>query len=123
MADGGKRRGALFGTLRGERLTDRNVRRVLDAAAETAKVDGVSFHTFRRTCASILFDGGKNVAQVAKWLGHGDPAFTLRTYVHLLDEGVGDAAFLDGEVGNGWAIQHPAEAENQSPAEVAETAA
>ena len=23
------------------------------------------------------------------------PAFTLRTYVHLMDEGIGDAAFLD----------------------------
>src|SRR6266550_876560 len=28
-------------------------------------------------------------------LGHADPAFTLRTYVHLLDEGLGDADFLD----------------------------
>jgi hypothetical protein len=35
------------------------------------------------------------VKQVAEWLGHADPAFTLRTYVHLLDDGVGDAAFFD----------------------------
>jgi hypothetical protein len=35
------------------------------------------------------------VWQVADWLGHADPSFTLRTYVHLMDEGVGDAEFLD----------------------------
>jgi hypothetical protein len=27
-----------------------------------------------------------------------DPGFTLRTYVHLLDEGLGDADFLDEAV-------------------------
>jgi len=31
------------------------------------------------------FDEGRK----AEWLGHADPAFTLRTYVHLLDAGVG----------------------------------
>ena len=36
--------------------------------------------------------------QVAEWLGHADPSFTLRTYVHLMDAGVGDAAFLDRAV-------------------------
>ena len=55
----------------------------------------VSFHAFRHTCASMLFDGGRNVKQVAEWLGHADPSFTLRTYVHLMDAGVGDAEFLD----------------------------
>lgn len=55
----------------------------------------VTFHTFRHTCASLLFDAGRNVKQVQEWLGHSDPSFTLRTYVHLMDEGVGDAEFLD----------------------------
>ena len=32
------------------------------------------------------------------WLGHADPGFTLRTYVHLIDDGLGDADFLDGRV-------------------------
>jgi integrase len=43
----------------------------------------------------MLFEEGRNVKQVAEWLGHADPAFTLRTYVHLLDDGVGDAEFFD----------------------------
>jgi integrase len=58
----------------------------------------VAFHTFRHTCASLLFEAGKNVRQVAAWLGHADPSFTLKTYVHLMDEGVGGAAFMDAAV-------------------------
>jgi integrase len=70
------------------------------AAGLTAERDGkevvwISFHTFRHTCASLRFQEGRNVKQVADWLGHADPAFTLRTYVHLMDSGVGDATFFD----------------------------
>jgi integrase len=68
----------------------------------------VSFHTFRHTCASLLFEAGRNVKQVAEWLGHADASFTLRTYVHLMDAGVGDADLFDEAVpapsGNGHRI-------------------
>ena len=71
----------------------------------------VSFHNFRHTCASLLFEAGRNIKQVQEWLGHADPGFTLRTYVHLMDDGVGDADFLDTAVrpggGNGVATQDP----------------
>lgn len=33
--------------------------------------------------------------QVQTWLGHADPGFTLRTYIHLMDSGVGSPDFLD----------------------------
>jgi integrase len=36
--------------------------------------------------------------QVQTWLGHADPGFTLKTYIHLMDSGVGDATFLDEAV-------------------------
>jgi integrase len=49
----------------------------------------IAFHAFRHTCASLLFAEGRNVKQVAAWLGHADPSFTLRVYVDLLDEGIG----------------------------------
>jgi integrase len=58
----------------------------------------VGFHTFRHTCASLLFGAGKNAKQAQRWLGHHKASFTLDTYVHLMDEGVGDADFLDGAV-------------------------
>jgi integrase len=88
----------LFATSFGTRYYDRNVRKVLDAAAKRADITGVSFHNFRHTCASLLFESGKNIRQVSDWLGHADPAFTLRTYVHLMDAGLGDAGFFDAVV-------------------------
>jgi hypothetical protein len=33
-----------------------------------------------------VFRSGWNAVQVQKFLGHADPEFTLRRYVHLLDE-------------------------------------
>ena len=76
-------------------------RRVLVKAAKAAGMEWVTFHTFRHTCASLLFEAGRDIAQVSAWLGHSDAGFTLRTYVHLMDEGVGDAAFLDSAVAVG----------------------
>lgn len=113
--------GPVFATRNGTRYSDRNVRRVLDMAAERAGVPWVSFHAFRHTCASMLFESGKSIRQVAGWLGHSDPAFTLRTYVHLMDNGLGEADFLDAAVGNTWATQHPGTAAKPGTAPVAET--
>lgn len=76
---------------------------VLNPARDLVKMPRVSFHAFRHTCASLLFANGKNIKQIQTWLGHADPAFTLRTYIHLLEDGVGSADFLDDaiEVGRG----------------------
>lgn len=59
-----------------------------------------------------LFDAGKNIRQVCDFLGHADPAFTLRTYVHLIDGGLGEVDFLDAAVGNAGATEHPETAAN-----------
>ncbi|MFJ8583689.1 tyrosine-type recombinase/integrase [Streptomyces sp. NPDC093595] len=42
------------------------------------------FHVTRHTFASIVLAAGETVTQLAAWLGHSDPAFTLRTYVHFM---------------------------------------
>jgi integrase len=55
----------------------------------------VGFHTFRHTCATILFRRGWNAVQVQRWLGHHKPSFTLDTYVHLLPEDVPEPTFFD----------------------------
>jgi integrase len=68
---------------------------VLNKSARAVGLPWVTPHTFRHTCASLLFQHGKNIKQVAGWLGHSGPGFTLRTYVHLMDDGVGYADFLD----------------------------
>lgn len=75
------------------------------------------FHTLRHTCASMLFDVGRNVKQVAEWLGHSDPGFTLRTYVHLIDAGVGEGLTLDS--GNGVATDRPGTAANDTAVDAA----
>lgn len=89
----------VFAARNGEPLRQENVRRrVLRPAAEEACVAWAGFHTFRHTCASLLLAQGRNVKQVQRWLGHHAASFTLDTYAHLLDEGVGDALDLDGEL-------------------------
>lgn len=73
-------------------------RQTLKPTRDAVGLPWVTFHSFRHTCASLLFEAGRNVKQVSEWLGHADPAFTLRRYVHLMDAGVGNADFLDEAV-------------------------
>ncbi|MCK2237818.1 MULTISPECIES: site-specific integrase [unclassified Crossiella] len=44
--------------------------------------DGV--HALRHLFASVLLDAGESIKALAEWLGHTDPAFTMRVYTHLL---------------------------------------
>jgi integrase len=100
----------VFATRTGKPLAARNMRRVLDAAADDLGLGWASFHTFRHTYASILFAEGKNAKQVQTLLGHHDPGFTLSVYVHLMDEGVGSVDFFDDVLaggGNAVATQQP----------------
>ncbi|MDQ0792064.1 site-specific integrase [Streptomyces sp. B1I3] len=42
------------------------------------------FHVLRHTFASVVLHEGETIGKLAEWLGHSDPAFTLRTYVHFM---------------------------------------
>jgi integrase len=82
--------GLAFCTASGAPLSPGNLRRrLLKPLAQEANVPWIGFHSFRHTCASLLFAEGRNAVQVQRWLGHHSPAFTLATYVHLLDEDLG----------------------------------
>lgn len=86
-----------FTASNGERLDPSNLRRrVLTPTAKQAGVPWIGFHTFRHTCATILFRRGLNAKQVQMWLGHHSPAFTLSTYVHLLDDDLPSISFFGG---------------------------
>ena len=88
----------MFGSAAGTERHPSNLRRRVLPAVEGLGLGWVGFPTFRRTCASLLFEAGKDVKQVQEWLGHAEPGFTLRTYVHLMDDGLGSADFLDRAV-------------------------
>ena len=45
---------------------------------------GNGFHSLRHYFASALLHNGVDIRAVAAYLGHHDPGFTLRTYVHLM---------------------------------------
>lgn len=63
---------------------------LLDAAG----LPNVRRYQSRHTAAShLLVDSGGDIAVTAKILGHADPAFTYRTYVHPLEER--EAALMD----------------------------
>jgi len=55
------------------------------------------FHVLRHTFASVVLAEGETIGQLAAWLGHADPAFTLRTYVHFMPKsGIKAVAALGG---------------------------
>ena len=86
----------VFPNQNGGYLLPENVRRrVLKPIANNVGLPWVGFHSFRHTCATILFRNGLNAKQVQSWLGHHSPAFTLATYVHLLPDDYPDTDFLD----------------------------
>ncbi|GAB2616299.1 hypothetical protein GCM10027168_55980 [Streptomyces capparidis] len=41
-------------------------------------------HALRHFYASVLLDAGENIRAVSEYLGHADPALTLRVYAHLM---------------------------------------
>lgn len=85
--------------------------RIVNTAGMRIGPPSVGLHTLRHTCASILFRRGLNAKQVQAWLGHHSAAFTLSTYVHLLDDDLPDGAILGDLVacGSGSVASAPVE--------------
>jgi integrase len=80
----------IFGTPAGRGRDHRAVTRSIRAAITRAKlVDGqeLSAHSLRHGFASMLIvDLRYDPVNVARQLGHADPATTLRTYAHLFEK-------------------------------------
>lgn len=54
-------------------------------AVERAKVQTITPHDLRHTCASLAVSSGANVLAVSRMLGDKDPSVTLRIYADLFD--------------------------------------
>jgi integrase len=48
----------------------------------TTRREGI--HQLRHYFASVMLAGGVSIKELSEYLGHADPAFTLRVYAHLL---------------------------------------
>src|SRR6185437_11488417 len=57
-------------------------RGVLGDDVARARKEGI--HQLRHYYASVMLAGGVSIKELAEYLGHADPAFTLRVYAHLL---------------------------------------
>jgi integrase len=97
-------------------------RRHLRAVVEEIDTPWASFHTFRHTAASLLFERGASVVLVQRWLGHHSAAFTLDTYVHWLDqESLGDPLVLADELPEGGNKRGTRATESQQTREAVKT--
>lgn len=53
---------------------------------EWSRWAGRSFHALKYFYALSLLEAGVSIRALAEYLGHADPAFTLRVYTHLMHQ-------------------------------------
>jgi integrase/recombinase XerD len=84
------RGGAVFLSVRGDRLDRRRGWEILVAAARSAGLrDGISPHTLRHSFATHLLEGGADLRIVQELLGHASIS-TTQLYTHLTGERIKD---------------------------------
>ena len=86
----------IFVSPRGTRLDYANVyNRTLKPAMRRAGITWGGAHRLRHTTATHLVRNGASANQAQLWLGHHDPGFTARTYVHLDSDDLPDPGIFD----------------------------
>jgi len=86
----------LFVSPQGVRLDYANAyNRILKPAMRKAGITWGGAHRLRHTTATHLIRNGASANQAQLWLGHHDPGFTARTYVHLDGSDLPDPAIFD----------------------------
>ncbi|MDO4928432.1 MAG: tyrosine recombinase XerC [Corynebacterium sp.] len=73
---------ALFVGMRGGRISDREVRRLVTKAGEAIDVPGLGPHALRHTAATHMLDGGADLRVVQEFLGHSSLQ-TTQIYTHV----------------------------------------
>jgi integrase len=87
----------MFATSNGTPYDRHNVGRALRSACDRAGVPRIGPHVLRHSIGSLLYERGWTDVEVAAFLGHEDPSFTRRTYLHAVRGG--DVTVLDGLFG------------------------
>lgn len=54
----------------------------LKHASDLAKIEGVHFHLFRHSAATVLYQSGFNSMSIKNFLGHSSDATTKKYYIH-----------------------------------------
>jgi integrase len=102
----------IFRTEAGTPFLQENLRRrVLAPVVGEAGAEWAGFHAFRHTFASMHIEAGTNIVRLSRLLGHHAPSFTLDTYAHLLDDGMGDPLDMTAllEQGDSMGTAEPSE--------------
>jgi integrase len=64
----------------------------LDAAAVEVRLEGLTRHELRHTCASLAVSAGANVQALHRMLGHSSAKETLDTYADAFDDDLDSVA-------------------------------
>ena len=95
--------GLVFPNIHGEPRSQREpMIKALKKALERAGLPEIRFHDLRHTAATLMLSKGVHPKIVSEMLGHGDVAFTLTVYSHVL-KGMqkGAAQAIDEALGGG----------------------
>lgn len=85
----------VFSDANGKPLDRTSLYRVVRLAGERAGIEWpVGLHTFRHSCASIMFRRGVPKEAIRRLLGHHSWDFTAGTYVHLDDDDLPDGGIV-----------------------------
>jgi integrase len=66
----------------GEPYSPQVLSRCWRKAAKRAGVREIKLHAARHTCATLMHLQGVPIVVIAAWIGHSDPALTMRLYAH-----------------------------------------
>jgi len=83
LSEGRKPKERLFLKVNGIQWQTSEQFRPMNAACESAKIVGVTFHILRHTYASHALMAGMTIEVLAQQLGHKDTRITMRHYAHL----------------------------------------
>ena len=73
----------IFATVEGHPINPDAVSRIWTRLVRARGLPQISFHGLRHTNVSLLIDGGLDVHQVSRRIGHSNAAMTLQVYTHM----------------------------------------